>query len=61
MSRETSHGHATVTQLCAAMTISRQAYYAAARTPVSLAGHRARRQKPASRERSHASQRDRAH
>ena len=31
MSRETSHGQATVTQLCAAFDLSRQAYYVALR------------------------------
>jgi putative transposase len=33
MSRETSHGRATVTQLCAAFDLSRQAYYMALREP----------------------------
>ncbi len=54
MSRETSHGHASVTQLCAATCISRQAYYAA-RRPIPFTDRRDRVREAASRKRSPAS------
>jgi putative transposase len=38
VSRDTTHGRATVRQLCAAFGISRQAYYQAKRTPVETGG-----------------------
>jgi putative transposase len=54
MSRQTSHGLATVTQACAAFGISRQAYYAArSRTPATDGPDRLREAAP--RERSRAS------
>ena len=54
MSRETSHGRATVTQLCATFDLSRQAYYVA-RRPTSITDSSDRTKEAASRTRSHAS------
>lgn len=54
MSRETSHGRATVTQLCATFGLSRQAYYVA-RRPIPITDTPDRTKGAASRTRSHAS------